>query len=183
MQERDFEISIECCPVCGATNSCTFRGKIHDIPYFGETMESLLYCSACNFKHSDVMHLGKREPTRYEYRITSPDDLMVRVVRSSTCHIKIPELGVHVRPGPAGEGFVSNIEGVLERVKNALMIIINSGFGDRENAEKRLKSLEEVKKGNAIATLILEDPCGNSAIVSPKAMKTKLTDEELSEVL
>lgn len=145
-------------------------------------MESLLSCSACNFRHADVMHLGEREPARYEYRITSPDDMMVRVVRSSTCHVKIPELGVYIRPGPAGEGFVSNIEGVIERVKNAVHILMSSGCEKGENAEKMLKLLEELKEGKTAATLILEDPYGNSAIINPRAVKTKLTEEELSQL-
>ncbi|MFN4132885.1 MAG: ZPR1 zinc finger domain-containing protein [Candidatus Hadarchaeales archaeon] len=176
MPERDFEIAIGRCPLCGAADSCTFKGKIHDIPYFGETMESILFCRSCNFRHADVMHLGEKEPARYEYRIASQDDMMVRVVRSSTCHIEIPELGVHVRPGPAGEGFISNIEGVLERVKNALLIIKNSGCGNCEGAEKKLRDIEDLKEGKTTATLILDDPSGNSAIISPKVVKKKLTE-------
>ncbi|MEM2192649.1 MAG: ZPR1 zinc finger domain-containing protein [Candidatus Hadarchaeales archaeon] len=180
MVERDFEVAVERCPLCGAANSCTFRGKIHEIPYFGETMESILFCTSCNFRHADVMHLGEKEPSRHEYKIASKEDMMVRVVRSSTCHIKIPELGVHVRPGPIGEGFVSNIEGVLERVKNALLILKNSESS--ENAEKKLKEIEDLKEGRKKATLILEDPSGNSAIVSQKAVRRRLTEEEISQL-
>ena len=38
--------------------------------------------------------------------------------------------------------------------------------------------LEEVIEGRTKITVIIEDPLGNSAIISKKAVATKLSDEE-----
>ena len=104
MQRREFALPIERCPSCGATGTFQIKGRIDDIPYFGEVMETLLTCSNCSLRHTDVMCLGERKPMRYEFKITSETDLMARVVKSSTGTMKAPELGVIVEPGPASEG-------------------------------------------------------------------------------
>ena len=48
---------------------------------------------------------------RFEMQVKTCDDFDVRVIRSMTARIEIPELGVRMNPGPACEGFVTNVEG------------------------------------------------------------------------
>jgi zinc finger protein len=183
MVKREFELPIERCPMCGSFETCTFKGIIHEIPYFGETMESLIWCTECKFKHADVMHLGEREPSRYEYGISSPRDMMVRVVRSSTGFIRVPELGVSIRPGPRSEGFVSNIEGVLNRIEAAIETAMKKASPhQREVGERKLKKLEDIRSGKQKASLVLIDPLGHSAIIHPKAKRRRLRKDELSKL-
>jgi zinc finger protein len=183
MVKREFELPIVRCPFCGASGTCKFKGMIHDIPYFGETMESLIWCSNCEFRHADVMHLGEKKPRRYEYKITSPRDMGVRVIRSSTGFVEIPELGVSIRPGPHSEGFVSNIEGVLNRVKAGIQTAMKTASAhQRRIGEKKLEKLESIRRGEFIASLILTDPQGHSAIIHPKAKHRRLKREELSKL-
>lgn len=179
--KREFVLPVESCPVCGAQGTCEFRGVIQNIPHFGETMETLVSCSKCRFKHADVTHLGEKEPVKYEFTITSEDDMMVRVVRSSTGTIMLPELGVTVRPGPSSEGYVSNVEGVLNRIEDAVRISMKKVDPLRQrNARIKLKKLEAIKQGKAPAKLIIMDPCGHSVILGKRAKKRKLTKEEMA---
>jgi len=113
------------------------------------------------------------EPVRYVYRTATQDDLAVRVVRSMSASIEIPELGVRIDPGPTCQGFVSNIEGVLDRIVQAVGSAIMDGDAEeRENARLLLEKIARVKCGELPVTFILEDPSGNSAIVSDSAEKS-----------
>jgi zinc finger protein len=86
--------------------------------------------------------------------------------------IKIPELGVEITPGPACEGFVSNIEGVLDRIERVVEAALRWSEGEeKENARALLSRIAQARKGALPFTLILEDPSGNSAIISEKAQK------------
>lgn len=172
---REFRAPIEKCPFCGSTGTCTFFGKIHDIPYFGETIESLVYCTACGFRHADVMHTEEKEPARYEFEITSSEDMSVRVVRSSTGVIEIPSLGVTVHPGPASQGFISNIEGVLNRISEAILVAIQTaGEDEKRRGEEKLRMIEEIKEGKRTAVIAISDERGLSAIIHPRAKRIPL---------
>jgi len=118
------------------------------------------------------------EPVRYVYRTATPEDLTVRVVRSMSASIEIPELGVRIDPGPTCQGFVSNIEGVLDRIVQAVgSAIVDGDTEERENARLLLEKIARVKCGELPVTVILEDPNGNSAIVSDSAEKSTYTVE------
>lgn len=183
MVERDFRIRFERCPFCGASDCCQLIGKVHRIPYFGETIESIITCEQCGFRHADVMHTEEREPRRYEFIIDSPEDLKARVVRSSTGVVEIPELGVFIRPGPKSEGFISNVEGVLKRVEDAIGVAIGGASPvARKAGEEKLKILERMKSGESRGTLVIWDPRGLSAIAHPKAKSRPLGRKELNEI-
>ncbi len=176
-------LPIERCPICGAKGTFRVKGRIDYIPYFGEMMQTSASCTSCKFRHADVMCLGERPPLRYEFQVTSEEDLKVRVVKSSTGTIKLPELGVTVEPGPASQGYVSNVEGVLGRVKEAIELAIEGIDAVRRRRGKaRIKKLDEVCAGKRRARLILMDPFGHSAIVNERARKRKLTKRELASL-
>lgn len=178
--KREFLLPVEICPICGAKGTFQVFGRIDDIPYFGETMETLATCSSCNFKHSEVTHLGEREGMRYEFLISSEEDMKVRVIRSSTGTIKIPGLGVTISPGPGSQGYITNIEGVLNRIKDVLTSTIESvPPPKRKVAERKLKKIEEMIQGRAKAKIILMDPYGHSAIIDKRSKKRRLTRKEI----
>ena len=180
---KQFTLPVERCPLCGAEGTFRVRGMIHDIPYFGETMETLASCDKCKFKHADVTCLGEREPMRYEFRIASEDDLLVRVVKSSTGTIRLPELGVNIEPGPSSEGYVSNVEGVLNRVERAIELAIEgAGTAKIRRGKEGLRKLVEVRSGKRKARLILMDPFGHSMIADERAKKRRLRKKELESL-
>lgn len=166
------------CPLCNEeliTNWVT-----QDIPFFGEVMHITSICE-CGFRYSDTLVLTQRDPVHYELKIKSPDDLNARVVRSTSGTIRIPELGVDIEPGPASESFISNIEGVLGRVEEILEMVIRWGEQEKtERAQELLCLIDKIKAGEHEATVIVEDPLGNSAIIAENATSRRLTDKEAS---
>jgi len=124
----------------------------------------------CGFRYSDTLIMSQREPVHYEMEIRTQDDIDARVVRSTSGTIRIPELGVDMEPGPASESFISNIEGVLDRVANILEMVVRWNEDDKTpRAMELLSNIEKVKAGEFGITVIIEDPLGNSAIISEKA--------------
>jgi zinc finger protein len=117
-----------------------------------------------------------KPPARYTLDVTCEDDMKIRVVRSSEGTIKIPRIG-SIEPGAAANGYVTNVEGVLTRIKDQLEHLKDDSEEDDETKDKArsmIKKLNRVMWGQESVKLIIEDPTGNSAIVSDKAVKTKM---------
>jgi zinc finger protein len=171
------------CPVCRGKNTLNMTSKTEKIPYFGEIMESTLLCSDCGYKHSDTICLEQKEPVKYTLKINK-DKLNTRIVKSQSATLSIPELGLKVEPGPKSQGYVSNVEGVINRFESAVATAMEWAEEKQiqENALKILEKIEELKTGNEIATLVLEDPFGHSIIVDNDAKHRKLTEEEINEL-
>jgi len=144
-------------------------------------MESLLLCSRCGYKHSEVLSLEEREPVSYTLEVREEEDLSIRVIRSATSILQIPELGVVVRPGPRSEGYITNVEGVLQRIEDVLSTIEKQDEEGGEKGEKArgvLRILQRVRRGEERVTLRLLDPKGIGAILSEKAQKGGMDDPE-----
>jgi len=171
------------CPVCNGKNAAESTQKTSNIPHFGEILETTLICTACGYKHSDVICLEQKDPVKLTLPINK-DTISSRVVKSQSATVIIPELGLKVEPGPKSLGYVSNIEGVITRfeevVKKALAI-----FEDEEsqkNGQLILEKLNQLANGEIEATLIIEDPFGQSNIMDIKVKKDSLTEEELKHL-
>lgn len=122
---------------------------------------------------------------RYEMLVETPEDLSTRVIRSTSGTIRIPEMGIVVEPGTVSESYITNIEGVLQRVQSVLLTASRWVQEDEEKfsrSQELLCMLEEVFDGKKKITLIVEDPLGNSAIISEKAIATKLSKEEAEKL-
>lgn len=170
------------CPVCG--REMEFRWETQEMPYFGEAMVIAGTCD-CGFKHSDTILLGQREPCRYTLEVDGVDDLDARVIRSSSGTIRVPEIGVDIEPGPASESYISNVEGVLLRIEEIVGFATRSArqAGNEEGTrrgEEVLESIRLARCGQARLTVMIEDPLGNSAILSEKAVRYPLTADEAS---
>ena len=170
------------CPVC--SSQMDFNWETKEIPHFGEAMIIAGVC-CCGYRHSDTILLSQKEPMRHTLTVSSLDDLNARVIRSSSGTIRVPELGVAVEPGPASEGYVSNIEGVLTRIRGIVEFATRSACeaGDLEGTEHGNQILENMNmalRGQFNLTIIIEDPLGNSAIDSQNAIRSALTEEELA---
>jgi zinc finger protein len=155
-----------------------------NIPYFGEIMYINAKCQ-CSFRFADTMILSSKEPMRYEMPVETQEDLNARVIRSTSGTIRIPEMGIIIEPGTVSESYVTNIEGVLQRVRDVLMTASMWVQGDEEKSSRSqelLCILEEVIQGKRKITVILEDPLGNSAIISKKAKVIKLSKEEVEKL-
>ncbi|MDI6719809.1 MAG: ZPR1 zinc finger domain-containing protein [Methanomicrobiales archaeon] len=164
------------CPIC--ENEIEFLYQTEEIPYFSKVLLVSGSCP-CGFRYTDTMILEENEPSEWAVRVEAVEDLSIRVIRSACGHLEIPELGVLVEPGPICQGFVSNVEGVLDRVGDVLAGVLSWAEGEeRERATNLLLDLDEVRAGALPITLIVRDPTGNSAIVSDKAERRLLEAEE-----
>ncbi len=159
------------CPNCGSP--IDLITQTYDVPFFGLLFQAAFSCS-CGYRFVDVYPFEEKEPARYTLLITG-SELTSRVVKSSTCTILVPELGVRVDPGPASEGIITNVEGILCRIESVLKTAIHWGdLNQKKEGKKILKKLKKVLRGEEIVTLILEDPRGFSCIVSENAHTTVL---------
>ncbi|WP_292461202.1 ZPR1 zinc finger domain-containing protein [Methanothermococcus sp.] len=174
-------VNIIDCPICGAKNALKIMTNELDIPYLGKVIETTMICDKCKYRKSDILPVEVKEPKRFILKICGEEDLNKRVIKSSTGYIKIPELGFEVKPGPASQGYISNVEGVLNRLEDSLKTLMNWVETDEEKkkAEEILKRIENIKNGEETATLIIEDPLGHSAIIGDGVKEEKLTEEEI----
>lgn len=147
-----------------------------DVPYFGKVFVFSMKCSSCDYNLSDVEAEEKKDPSRYTLEINSEKDMNIRVVKSSAATVKIPALKITITPGPASTGYISNIEGLLDKVKKVLEEQRDLAEEDsaKKTAKNLLKKLWKVKLGDIPIKIIIEDPSGNSAIISDKAKIEKL---------
>jgi zinc finger protein len=79
-------------------------------------------------------------------------------------------------PGPASEGFISNVEGIIVKFKEQVETLRDTEEDPaaKKKAKNLLKKIQKVLWGNEKLKIIIEDPTGNSAIISDKAVKEKL---------
>ena len=180
MNEEELNEMIIKCPACGIEGVAKSIMKEIEIPHFGKVLETTIQCPSCGFKHSDIIALEQNDPAKYVIEINK-NTLSTRVVRSQSATVSIPEVGVKVEPGPKSEGYVTNIEGMLTRFESAVKKALNL-FDDEEsqnNAKNTLTHIQELKKGNGTATLIILDPFGQSNIVSENVKVLEIPEEEL----
>ena len=179
-QKEEFQmekIENEPCPMCNKKTLTLYEAE-QDIPHFGKVFLFGMNCDnqECNYKQNDVESEKQGEPCKIEFTIENPKDLNVRVVKSSEATVKIPQLKMDVEPGVASDGYVSNIEGLLQRFKKILEAERDTADEDdiRKKAKNLLKKLWKVECGDEELKIIIEDPSGNSAIISEKASITSL---------
>lgn len=171
--------------MCHARGSLELLSTSVNVPYFGEGLETTLRCDACGFRHADFMIMHQKDPVRLTYHAEGEDALRVRVIRSNSGTIRIPELGFLAEPTPLSESFVSNVEGVLDRARdvlNAAMRMHGDEPEKRQLLENYLERLESFVAAKAPFTLIIDDPFGNSAIVDEDVERRPLTEDEVAEL-
>jgi zinc finger protein len=183
MNEKQLTEMIIKCPACGIEGKAKSIMKELEIPHFGKVLETSIQCPECGFKHNDIIALEQNDPAKYILEINK-NTLTVRVVRSQSATVSIPEVGIKVEPGPKSEGYVTNVEGMLNRFEDAVKKALQL-FDDEEsqkNGKNTLDHIQELKNGNKTATLIIQDPFGQSNIVSDKVEILEIPEEELREL-
>lgn len=163
------------CPVC--QTEIEYKYQTEDIPFFSEILITTALCE-CGYRFADTIILGEGEPVRWTFPVRSADDLNVRVVRSSRGTIKIPELGITIEPGPACEACITNIEGILWKIRDTVEHIHRRTVGEeRERSDEVLIIIDQALAGTIPFTFILEDPSGNSTIISDTAERQVIEGE------
>ncbi|MBN1792424.1 ZPR1 zinc finger domain-containing protein [Candidatus Woesearchaeota archaeon] len=166
----------ELCPFCNKKTLALMESEM-DIPYFGKAYIFSMDCEnpECGYHKADVESAEEgRGSAKYTLEIDSEEDMKIRVVKSSSATIKIPHIG-SIEPGEAANGYVTNVEGILQRMKKQIERLRDDSEDedDKKKAKNMLKKLTRVMWGQEKLKITLEDPNGNSAIISPKAVKGK----------
>lgn len=160
------------CPVCGKQDFNVIQ-SLDEIPYFGEVLETFAQCNSCKYKTYDLLPLaGKKFPKSQKTKI-SIKTMNKRVVKGKYCEIQIPEIGLSVEPGPDSEAYISNVEGVLDRMISALNSIKAVRPESKKEIDEKIKILESAKNGKKELTLIFKDAQGQSAIIDETRKKPK----------
>jgi len=175
--DRDiFIIENQQCPVCAKEKATFSEYEIEDA-FAGPIAIFSIKCLACGFKNSDLEFLEPKPPAEYTLEITSKEDLDIRVIKSGDSEIKIPNFRISVDSTMNSEGFISNVEGVLDRFKKQIQFLGEDDDLDkvqRKKIKNLLKGIEEVLHGEKPITLKLIDRTGNSSIISDKVLVKKL---------
>ena len=175
------------CPICFSEEGLTMIAHTSEIPYFGEHTQLTILCPSCGWKHTDFIPAEGKKPGAWSLEIDSSEMLSVRIVRSSSCTIRIEKLGLEVDPGGATTGYVSNIEGVLNRFEGAIQLMYRQSIASKEQeivkkCELLLKKIDLVKRGDLVVEMTLLDPMGHSQILHSNAISRDLTNEELENL-
>jgi zinc finger protein len=165
----------ELCPIC-SKKGLSLTEREQEIPYFGNVLLFAMSCASCKFHKADVECLDVKDPMKYSIEVSGPEDMKIRVVKSSQATVKIPYIA-DIIPGPASNGFVSNVEGILQRVKHQVEATRDSEEDKSavKKAKNIIKKINKVTWGEEKAKIIIEDPSGNSAIISDKATVSKMS--------
>ncbi|NHW23775.1 MAG: ZPR1 zinc finger domain-containing protein [Archaeoglobales archaeon] len=169
------------CPICG--RELRLIVNTYEVPFFEKILLTSISCE-CGFKHADSIVLGEKEPVRYTIR-ANRGNLFTKVVRSTSGTIRIPELGVTIEPGPASQAFITNLEGVLRRVADIVRVAMKWNEEDEEKVKRCewiLERIDNVIDGDEELTIVLEDPFGNSLILSDESFKERLSELEAKEL-
>lgn len=169
-QEEEIQtVGGETCPMCAA-KTLTLTEARREIPYFGPVYIFSMSCSSCHYHKADLETEEKKDPIKISFTIDSEDDMKTRVVKSSNATVKIPRI-MTIEPGEAANGYITNIEGLLNRVK-AVLEQQRDASDEKEDIKKlknMLKKIQKVMWGQDSLTISLDDPTGNSMIISDKA--------------
>ncbi len=163
------------CPFCHEKKLALTEDET-EIPYFGKVYLFSMNCSNCKFSKADIEAAEEKEPCKITFTVENEKDMQVRVVKSSNATIRIPQMRMVVSPGPASQGYVSNVEGLLDRFKEIVEAEQEVSEDDEEKRRCKniLKKIRRVKFGSEKLKIIIEDPSGNSAIISDKAVNEKM---------
>ncbi len=164
-EEVDFSFK---CPSCDKG-----RIKIHkttyDVPDGDKMLLIKFECNICNFSNNDVIPLTTNNtPGIMTLRVSNENDLKSKIYRSPVGKLEIPELELFVEPGPAADFYYTNVEGILYRFENAVLIYrknLEEDDAQIKEIDKILQDLGKALKGEFKFTLVITDTGGGSYII------------------
>ena len=173
-EKPEGEFEQQQCPLCHE-KTLILTERETEVPYFGKVYLFSMTCSNCKYHKADVEALEQKEPVKYEFEISSEEDMKVRVVKSAEATVKLPHIAT-ISPGPAAQGYVTNIEGIINRVKYQVESAkeMEEDEEEKKKAKNMLKKITRITWGQEKQRIVIEDPSGNSAIISDKAVKSSL---------
>ncbi len=175
------QLSISC-PSCG--KPAFLLQNSQTVEYFGEVLLSTLSCNHCGLKLNDVWNTSFNQPCSFVAKVNSVSDLKIKIVRSTSGTVEIPELGTIVEPGPLADGYISNLEGLLDRVGAVMAMSARHAENAKakSNASKLVRKIALMKEGKHPFTVVVKDPFGNSALIGNNVRKKTLSAKEAAKL-
>ena len=169
------------CPVCGS--NLVLNELFYELPVVGRVYIYSYTCEKCKFTKRDIQLLDIKEPRIYTFTVENSRDLYTKIIRAPTGKITLKEVGIEIIPGLIAEMFITNIEGLIYRIFDILKTA--QRFREEENDQQGIKNIEYIRdylnkvlEGKNRLTIIIEDPTGNSAIISGKAKIKKFKPQQ-----
>ena len=198
MEEQPVNIP---CPICHISGEVFMIAHVEEIPYFGEHTQVTVMCHSCGWRQTDFIPAEGKKAGAWSIVVRSTDTLSARVIRSSSCTVKVHELDLEVAPGSNATGYVSNIEGVLNRFKDIIQMVLRDMESEVtmlkstqptdsdalnqsvESVARLLEMLDRIEnagqEGVEPLTVELLDPHGLSMILHDDAAERDLNEDEL----
>jgi zinc finger protein len=113
-EELDFD-----CPVC-KKGQLILSKTIHNLPDGDKILIMKFECNKCDFTKNDIIPVDTPiKPSKFILKVNEKEDLESKIFRSFSGVLEIPELEIEIEPGPAADFFITNVEGILQRMKDA----------------------------------------------------------------
>ena len=163
------EQSIESpCPVCG-TIGVSMHVDVRELAYFGEHAQISLSCKDCGWRRTEFLPPEPSDPVGMRLLVNSLGHLAARLVRSATSSVILPELGLEVHPGSDAAGYITNVEGMLNRFIDQVDHVVNHADESSQLAEAKMmhERLIACVTNPKKAPLLIEllDPGGHAQII------------------
>lgn len=170
-QVYSFPASCPDCMKAAATNM-----KMVNIPHFKQVVIMATVCDHCGYKTNEVKTGGAvpEKGRRITIEVKNTEDLSRDILKSESCALSVPEIGLSVEPGSQGGRFTT-IEGLLTQCRDDLR---KSRFGDadgpgdsmstsdKEKWEKFFNDMDDAISGRIPFTMVLQDPLAGSYVQS-----------------
>lgn len=121
-----------------------------DIPFFKEVLIMATTCDQCGYRSNEVKS-GAEIPEKgktLKLQLSSLEDLSRDILKSDSCALEIPEIGLKLQTGTLGARFTT-VEGLLLQVYNELNDKCQFVRGDSADKDARLtfeRLLEDLQK-------------------------------------
>lgn len=162
-------ITGERCPLC-LQETLTLMERSVEVPHFGLTHIFSMQCENpdCDYGMADLESDENKPAYKETVELDSEEKMGWYIVKSSHATLKIPRM-VEMTPGADAEGFITTIEGVLNRFKKILEELKqDDDKAVAKKAKNQLKKLQKVMWGQESVKLTIEDKTGNSMIIKER---------------
>jgi len=170
------------CPSCGKPTKVEMYS--YEAPIEGTLLLIVINCKHCGYRYREATPMNIRESgIKIVIPIDGEDSLRVLLYRSPKAHIKIPELGIDIIPGPANLGEITTVEGLLTHIAENLFPLCDS-MDDPPRCYEVVAKLMNLANGLERGTLVILDPSGLSTVLRSniKVVVSELSDEDRKEL-
>lgn len=152
----------------------TTRMLLTQIPFYKETIVMSFTCEHCGYENNEIQPAGEIEPfgCRITLKITTPNDLNRRIVKSDRTSVQFVELDFEI-PAQSQKGEVTTVEGIIDRSIAGLeqdQVVRRVEHPEiAQQIDEFIGKLRKLKLVETPFTIKFEDISGNSRVENPNA--------------